>query len=68
VANKIDLLPDSENFEELARRFPYIKVIPISAQRAEGIDAIRDELRTWLAESPAEVLATEPAVTSGGID
>jgi GTP-binding protein len=51
VANKIDLLGASENLDVLRQRFPQVIVLPISADRAEGIEAIKDQLRHWLAES-----------------
>jgi GTP-binding protein len=65
VANKIDLLTDDENLEVVTQKFPRIKVIPISANRAEGIASIKDQLRHWLAESgsamPPAVGESEPA-------
>jgi GTP-binding protein len=65
VANKIDLLEDNENVEVVRQRFPNLKVIPISADRAEGIDAIKDQLRHWLADSQrAKAVAAQEAASA----
>ena len=46
VANKMDLPEASENLKVFKRRFPKIKVIPISAEKEEGLDV----LKKWLAD------------------
>ncbi len=69
VANKIDLAGSEENLANFRRRFPQIQVLPISAERGEGIEDIKDQLRTWLtkAEEAAAPSAPEEAVTGAGV-
>ena len=49
LANKMDL-PESERKSSgrCASDFPSIRVIPISAAKGEGIEAIKEQLRVWL--------------------
>jgi len=54
VANKIDLPAAAENLQTLRRRFPYIPMIAISAERGEGLEEVKDQMRAWLAETAAE--------------
>ena len=56
VANKMDLPEAKENLKIFKRRFPKIKVIPISAELGEGLDI----LKAWLAKS----ILSEPAPDS----
>ena len=58
LANKMDLPESEENLGIVRARFPNVRVIPISAVQGEGIEAIKEQLRAWLAEN------AEP-VTSG---
>jgi GTPase len=51
VANKTDLPEGSENLRTLQQRFPSVPVIPISAERGDGIGGIKEQLRLWLAET-----------------
>jgi GTP-binding protein len=44
AANKMDLPNASENLEILRRRFPKISILPISAAKGEGIDALKNAL------------------------
>ena len=47
----MDLTDSRENLEALQQRFPYMVVIPVSAEHGEGIPELKDQLRTWLADS-----------------
>ncbi|MGI8820418.1 MAG: GTPase ObgE [Chthoniobacterales bacterium] len=49
VANKTDLLESDENLRITAQKFPYIKMIPLSAEHGEGIEELKEQLRNWLA-------------------
>lgn len=44
IANKMDLPESAENLKNFKLRFPRIKIIPISAETGQGIDAVRKEL------------------------
>jgi GTP-binding protein len=44
VANKMDLPSAKENLKTLRERFPRIKILPISAEKGEGINALKDTL------------------------
>ena len=44
VANKMDLPDAKENLEALRQRFPRISIVPISAEKSEGIDALKQTL------------------------
>jgi GTP-binding protein len=44
VANKMDLPDAKENLELLRERFPKISILPISAEKGEGIDALKEAL------------------------
>jgi GTPase len=46
VANKMDLPNANENLEMLRERFAKISILPISAAKREGIDALKEELAT----------------------
>lgn len=50
VANKIDLPEAEENLRLLRERFPTITVLPISAERGEGIEQLKEHLARWLTE------------------
>jgi GTP-binding protein len=70
VANKMDLPEATENLRALEQRFPDLEIVPISAERSDGIAELRTRLERWLydtaEESPnkktavhAEVVAAE---------
>jgi GTP-binding protein len=69
IANKMDLPEAAENLRALEERFPGREVVPISAERGDGITELRARLERWLyqpEESPdenaaasAEILAAE---------
>jgi GTPase len=44
VANKMDLPDAKENLDALQQRFPKISIVPISAAKSEGIDALKQTL------------------------
>jgi len=44
VANKMDLPDAKENLDALRQRFPKISIVPISAAKSEGIDALKQTL------------------------
>src|SRR5882762_11721504 len=44
VANKMDLPSAKENLKTLCERFPRIKILPISAEKGEGINALKETL------------------------
>jgi len=44
VANKIDLPDAAENVKVLRERFPKVKILPISAAKGEGVDALKETL------------------------
>jgi GTP-binding protein len=58
VANKMDLPNAKENLEALQQRFPRISIVPISAAKGEGIDALKETLsgniRQSTGTSPAQ--------------
>ncbi len=51
VANKMDLPNANENIEMLRERFPKISIIPISAAKGEGIDALKETLSGKIRQS-----------------
>ena len=51
VANKMDLPNANENLEMLRERFPKISIIPISAAKGEGIDALKETLSGKIRQS-----------------
>jgi GTPase len=48
VANKMDLPGSEENLPILRARFPAVTVIPISADKGEGINDLKLQLNNWL--------------------
>ena len=46
VANKMDLPGAKENLKVVQERFPKIQILPISAAKGEGIDALKQALAT----------------------
>jgi GTP-binding protein len=41
IANKMDLESAEENLKMFEQRFPKVRVIPISAEMEEGLDALK---------------------------
>ena len=56
VANKMDLPGAKENLKALQERFPKVQIVPISAAKGEGIDALKQELATGIANDK-EIIA-----------
>jgi GTP-binding protein len=48
VANKLDLADAKGNLKALKEKFPKLQILPTSAARGEGIDALKQELATRL--------------------
>ena len=48
VANKLDLAGAKANLKALQEKFPKLQILPTSAARGEGIDALKQELATRL--------------------
>jgi GTP-binding protein len=50
VANKMDLAGAEENLQLLQRQFPNQTVVPVAAERGDGIAELKDTLGRWLVE------------------
>jgi GTP-binding protein len=50
IANKIDLSDYDDNLRAIEQRFTGVPVIRVSAERGEGIEEIKNQLRKWLPE------------------
>jgi GTP-binding protein len=59
VANKMDLPEASENLETLRKRFRSTEILPVSAEKGEGIEQLQKKLAQWLSET--EDVAPVPA-------
>jgi GTP-binding protein len=57
VANKMDLPDAKENLKALQDRFPKLEIIPTSAAKGEGIDALKQALATGITEPEETVSA-----------
>ena len=57
VANKMDLPAAKENLTALQKRFPKLQILPISAAKGEGIDAVKQALATQIADAEEIVSA-----------
>ena len=57
VANKMDLLGAKESLKALQERFPKLQVVPTSAAKGEGIDALKQALATRIAGPEESVSA-----------
>jgi GTP-binding protein len=53
IANKMDLLGSAENLELVRARFPSVTVVPVSAERNEGVAELKEQLGKWM-EMPVE--------------
>jgi GTP-binding protein len=56
VANKMDLPNAMENLKALQERFPNLQILPTSASKGEGIDALKQALATRTAD-PEEIVS-----------
>jgi GTP-binding protein len=57
VANKIDLPGAKENLEALQKRFPKLQILPTSAAKGEGTDALKQALATRITDLGESVSA-----------
>ena len=57
VANKMDLSGAKENLKALQERFPKLQILPTSAAKGEGIDALKQALATRTGDPEASVSA-----------
>jgi GTP-binding protein len=55
VANKMDLPQAAEHLKALEQRFPDRKIVPISAQSNEGIEALKGSLQELVLQERSEV-------------
>ena len=57
VANKMDLPGAKENLKALQERFPKLQILPTSAAKGEGIDALKQALATRITDPEESVSA-----------
>jgi GTP-binding protein len=57
VANKMDLPNAKENLEVLRERFPRISILPISAEKGEGVDVLKEAL-AWRMTSDQHIVSS----------
>ena len=57
VANKMDLPGAKKNLKALQERFPKLQILPTSAAKGEGIDALKDALATRITDPEESVSA-----------
>jgi GTP-binding protein len=57
VANKMDLPGAKENLKALQERFPKLQILPTSAAKGEGIDALKEALATRITDPEESVSA-----------
>jgi GTPase len=57
VANKMDLPGATENLKALRRRFPKLQILPTSAAKEDGIDALKQVLATRMTDAEESVSA-----------
>ena len=65
VANKVDLEGAAENLRLLRERFPTISVLPISAERGEGIVQLKEHLAQWVSDKGASPNALTGIAAAG---
>jgi GTP-binding protein len=58
IANKMDLAGAKENLKALQERFPKLEILPTSAAKGEGIDALKQALATRITDPKESVSAT----------
>ena len=51
IANKMDLPASEENLDAVRQRFPTVKVMPVAAERGEGIAELKEHLAKWFRET-----------------
>jgi GTP-binding protein len=57
VANKMDLPDAKENLKALQDRFPKLEILPTSAAKGEGIDALKQALATGITDPEESISA-----------
>jgi GTP-binding protein len=57
VANKMDLPGAKENLAALQKRLPKLHILPVSATKGEGIDALKQALATRITDSEEGISA-----------
>jgi GTP-binding protein len=62
VANKMDLPNADENLKALQEKFPKVRILPVSAAKGEGIDALKETLAEMLM---SEQVIVSPAIKDG---
>ena len=55
VANKMDLPEASQQLKALEQRFPDRKIVPISAEKNEGIEVLKESLQEFVLRESSEV-------------
>jgi GTP-binding protein len=60
VANKMDLPDAKNNLEAIQAKFPRIKVLPTSAAKGEGINALKETLAAMM-RNDIDMVSSEPA-------
>jgi GTPase len=55
VANKMDLLDAKENLKALQERFPKLQILPTSAAKGEGIDALKQALARGITDPREDI-------------
>ena len=68
VANKMDLPESEENLTILRERFPSVDVIPISADKGEGITGLKSQLDRWLTAAETNNAAAVESAELGAAD
>jgi GTP-binding protein len=58
IANKMDLPESDENLQAIRTRFPAVPVVPVSADRAEGIAELKEHLAKWVIDTAPRNTAT----------
>jgi len=65
VANKMDLPHAKKNLKTVQERFPRIKILPTSAAKGEGIDALKETLAVAMTNQK-DIVA--PAISDGQVE
>lgn len=60
LANKIDLAGSDEHLQALRMRFLGVTIIPLSAEKGEGIPELKEHFAKWLGERPPPNELTNP--------
>ncbi len=55
VANKMDLPEAAEKLDHFRARYKKLEIIPIAAERGEGIEEVKNALARWLGSATTEL-------------